>query len=159
MCYHPGQRSFQCLRDGLIDGYECGKRLLRLKVWDRTSTGNTTINDQQIVDYCAQVDSDGDAVDLEALAAQLFEFFVTIAGSTRLSPLLAPILPELIRLSLGTRHAMGSCYGSVSGFRLGFRVLVTTARRHPTCFHRACCASYILLIMPSAELAAARIDT
>ncbi len=69
-----------------------------------------------------QVDSDGDAVDLEALAAQLFEFFVTIAGSTRLSPLLAPILPELIRLSLGMRHAMGTsrvCV-RVSGSALGF---------------------------------------
>ena len=43
-----------------------------------------------------QVDSDGDAVALEVLISQLFEFLLTLVGSPRLLPLLRPMLPDLM---------------------------------------------------------------
>ncbi len=51
---------------------------------------------------CArQVDSDGDTVAFEVLISQLFEFLLTLVGSARLLPLLRPMLPELMYLTLG----------------------------------------------------------
>ncbi len=49
----------------------------------------------------AQADSDGDTVDLETLVAQLLEFLLTVAGSARMAPCLAPSVPELMRATLG----------------------------------------------------------
>lgn len=47
------------------------------------------------------VDERGDALGFDALVVQLFEFMLTLAGSSRYRPLIAPCLDQLVYLSLG----------------------------------------------------------
>ena len=52
--------------------------------------------------HCSvQADSDGDTLDFPAMISQLFEFLITLAGSSRFQPGLSQFAPWLIDLSLG----------------------------------------------------------
>jgi len=53
-----------------------------------------------------QVDSDGDTLDFPAMISQLFEFLITLAGSSRFQPMLTQGLPQLIHLSLGMADSL-----------------------------------------------------
>ena len=67
------------------------------------------------------VDERGDALSFDALVVQLFEFMLTLAGSSRYRPLVTPALDQLLYLSLGARtfipsilpHRTASCKSAV----------------------------------------------
>ena len=48
-----------------------------------------------------QVDEEGAELGFEALVVQLFEFLLTLAGSSRFRPLITPCLDQMVYLVLG----------------------------------------------------------
>ena len=48
-----------------------------------------------------QADEEGDNMDFESLMSQLFEVLITLVGKQRYKPLMPPIVPVLVYLTIG----------------------------------------------------------